>query len=109
HLRARGGVTWSRDGASLAAFVNHIGHLRDPRGATILEIDAMTTVDLAARYLFSGGSGLLDDIGVALSVHNVFDTSPSLIRSTLPFEAPYDSTNHNAFGRVVSLEVSKSW
>ena len=69
----------------------------------------MTTIDAAIRVVLDGGKGLADGLEFSLSVQNLLNDKPSVIRTTVVYNAPYDSTNYSAIGRFINLTVSKRW
>jgi iron complex outermembrane receptor protein len=109
HWRARGGFTWQRSALTFSGFVNHIGGTSDNRFPPILRVGSFTSVDLTARLSSGDQSGLLRGVSAILSVSNLFNEQPEVIRNTNPADPPYDSTNYSAIGRFVSLTISKSW
>ncbi len=109
HFRGRAGAVVEGGALIASAYVNYTGSLKDVRNDPTVHIGSMTTVDLNARYAFQSDSRLFSGIDVALSVQNILDTHPSLIKTTQMYESPYDSTNFSAFGRVLSFTVSKKW
>lgn len=108
--RARGSITWSSGPVSASAFLSRIGGVTDPRTAPEQDIRGMTTVDLSASYRVpSDGGRIFRDLAVGIAVQNVFDADPAAIATTAPTDTPYDSTNYSPAGRVVSVQVSKTW
>src|SRR6185369_16065187 len=107
HLRARGGATWSDGPLNLSAFANYTGSVRDVRQTPSIRIGALTSFDATARYQLAGEQGPFSDIDLTLSVQNVFNAKPPVIRSNFAFTEPYDSTNYTPFGRFVSFAISK--
>ncbi len=109
HVRARGGAVWKQDALTFAGFVNYTGGVRDVRFTPVADVAAMTTVDIAAHYAIGGGRRLFSNFELGVSAQNLFNRQPSLIRSSQPYEAPYDSTNYSPFGRVLSVSLTKKW
>jgi len=109
HLRARGGATWSDGPLNLSAFANYTGSVRDVRQTPSIRIGSLTSFDATARYQLTRNQGLLGDIDLTLSVQNIFNAKPPVIRSNFAFTEPYDSTNYTPFGRFVSFAISKHW
>jgi outer membrane receptor protein involved in Fe transport len=109
HWRGQGIATWSSGPLSLTGAVNYVGGLRDIRLSPPGRIEAMTTVDLTARYRVEGTRGPLEDLQFALSVQDLFNAKPDPIVVRAPYETPYDSTNYSPVGRLIAIEVRKSW
>lgn len=108
HTKARGSVSWERDGVSLSAFLTYTGGVSDERIVPAVSIDGMTTADFVARVRTSG-TGLLAALDISVTIQNAFNAKPSLIRTTQIFDSPYDSTNYSPIGRYVGLSVAKQW
>lgn len=109
HVRAVGGAVLTTGPLTSAVNVNYTGSVRDVRSTPSVRVGSMTTVDLTARYAFGDRQGLADRLELGLSVQNLFNDQPSLIRTTQLFESPYDSTNYSPFGRFISFTVTKKW
>lgn len=106
--RARGGIGWEQDAFSASAFISHIGPVSDARLARSVKIDGMTTIDLVSRYSVAG-DGVFGGIKIGLSILNLFNEKPASIRTTQPYNTPYDSTNYSPVGRVIGVTVAKAW
>jgi len=74
-----------------------------------IRIGSLTSFDATARYQLAGKRSLLGDFDLTLSVQNIFNAKPPVIRSNFAFTEPYDSTNYTPFGRFVSFAISKHW
>lgn len=109
HWRLRGHAGWTAGPATLSAFLNHTGPLRDTRFSPTARIAAVTTADFTLRYRTGGDAGLLGNLDVAVSVLNAFNAKPTPIRTTLFTDTPYDSTNYSPAGRMISLGITKTW
>lgn len=109
HWRGQGMATWSSGPLSLTAAVNYIGGLHDIRVSPTSTIEAMTTVDLTARYRVEGTTGPLKGLEFALCVQDLFNAKPDPIAVRAPYETPYDSTNYSPVGRLIAIEVRKTW
>ena len=109
HVRARGGVTWNDGPLILSSFANYTGSVRDVRQTPSIRIGSLTSVDATARYLIADAKTLLGGIDLTLSIQNLFNAKPPVIRSNFAFTEPYDSTNYTPFGRFISLAISKHW
>lgn len=109
HFRARGGVAWNTGALTLTSFLNYIGSVEDVRSEPVTGVGSMTTLDLTARYTIEQGPSLFRNVELSLSLQNLLNDKPDLIRSTRVYEAPYDSTNYSPVGRFVSIGISKKW
>lgn len=113
--RARGLVSWTREGFSANLFVNHTDSYQDNRITTpvaMREIDAYTTVDTRVAYDFTTRfpSGFLSGFMVALNAQNVLDEDPpSTAISNSGFDTGYDPANANPIGRLIAIEFTKAW
>lgn len=109
HLRGRGELGWTGGNLTVTAALNYIGPVRDTRRSPSARIAGMAPFDLTIRYRRPPGRGLLDGLDIAASAQNLFNEAPTPIATSLYLDTPYDSTNYSAFGRVLSLSVTKSW
>lgn len=108
HLRVRGALSWDSGSLLLNGTVSRIGGVDDTRTSPAVRIGPMTTLDLTARYRFTGG-GLLGGTEIALSAMNLFNAKPDQIATALFSQTPYDSTNYSPIGRFLSVSISKKW
>jgi iron complex outermembrane recepter protein len=109
-LRLRATLTWARHdqhqaGPHLELAVNHTGAYRNPGSTLIPRVSAWTTVDFQAGYRMQGGTGILGGTEITLNVVNLLDHDPPFVDS----QFGYDLYNVQALGRVVSLDIRKSW
>jgi iron complex outermembrane receptor protein len=109
HWRARAAAGWERDSFRLGATVTYIGGTKDNRFAPIVDINNFTSFDINSRIRTAGDEGLLSRITFELSVLNLFNEKPAVIRTTSAAAIPFDSTNYSSIGRSVSLTVRKEW
>ncbi|HLY88556.1 MAG TPA: TonB-dependent receptor [Acetobacteraceae bacterium] len=107
--RGRFGAIWSSKSLTASTYVNVIGRLTDNRSAPVRAIGGMTTADATIRYHAPDNRGLPGGLDVTFSVTNFTDAKPPHIIVSAPYAPPYDSTNHSALGRAVSLTVGKRW
>lgn len=109
HWRSRAGAVWSRAAFSLSGFVNYIGGETDARTTQLSSIGSMTTTDFTFHYMPQNSSTWLHGLDLEISIQNAFDTKPPLIKTTYPYDTPYDSTNYSSFGRFISVSVTEKW
>jgi len=107
--RSRGEIGWERGNFGLTGVASYIGGVVDDRRQPFVRIDSFTSIDLTARLRTSDAAGPFANIGVTLSVLNLFNEKPDLIRTTSPTSYPFDSTNYPSIGRTVSLTITKQW
>ena len=106
-VNGRMGVVWDRAGFSISAFANHVAGVTDTVNDE--KKGSFNTFDATLRYFTGERSGPLAGLGFVLSAHNLFDRGPSLFTPVSATHVPYDSTNHSAIGRLLSVSISKQW
>ncbi|HEX7063203.1 MAG TPA: TonB-dependent receptor [Woeseiaceae bacterium] len=112
-LRANARLGWLYENwtASLTARIEG-GYTNDqtPRidGAQLpdQEVDTWTTLDASVTYRTPEDGAWWSGLRTTLGIQNVFDKDPPIV---LHEEDAIDPSVHNPFGRMVRLEVSKSW
>lgn len=109
HIRARGGLSWSRGPFTLTGDVTHIGGVKDRRRTPTVRVEGMTTLDLTLRVQGGEAAGWLSGWEAIVTAQNLFNAKPDLIATTLPHEAPYDSTNYSPLGRFLAISLSRKW
>ncbi|ADU13888.1 TonB-dependent receptor [Asticcacaulis excentricus] len=102
-LRVRAGLGWRHGGASVQTYVNYMQGLTDDRRQPWVDVPAYTTVDVSGRLQLG------EQTHLSLSVQNLFNQEPPLIFTSYGTETPFDTTNHSAIGRYVSLTLSRSF
>ena len=103
-LRVRGRASWSAGPVSVAAFVNYTDGYRNNTTAPVSRVASWTTLDLQLRY--QAASGLTLTLGAA----NLLDADPPLTPFVLGTRTVgYDGENANPVGRLLSLQVTKTW
>ena len=109
-FRMRGTVDWSQrdfddSGFGVSASLDRLGGYRDPDSAVAYGVAPFTTLDLRFSYRTPMGSGALDGLEFGLNASNVFNNAPPFVDD----ESGYDIVNADPYGRVISLNVQKSW
>jgi iron complex outermembrane recepter protein len=111
-LRVRGGVQWSTDALSAAAFINYVDdYIDDKVTAARTPVKSWTTVDASLRFDLGEifGSGVARDAYATFTITNVFNRRPPPIVA-LPLRADtFDSANADATGRRIGMVVTKRW
>jgi iron complex outermembrane recepter protein len=109
HFRARAGLTWERGPLEAAAFANYIDGELDNTSVPYVRVSSWATFDLQAGYSVKSPIGKTN---FSIAVKNLLDRAPPFVRAdaTNPVTGiGYDTTNADAFGRVVRLSVTESW
>ncbi len=108
-LRARAAATIGA--SSLAAFLNHSGGYRNDAVTPVEQVKAFTTLDAQFGWSFDERKvGPLRGLRAALSVINLLDTRPPYVNNRTVFSAAgFDPEQASAFGRIVALQVTKTW
>lgn len=103
HVRVRAGATWQTERFSLSAFANYTGGVEDARRTTSVDGKSFTTIDLTGR------AHIGDSNELSLTVTNILNEEPSVIYTTAASDTPFDTTNYNALGRVLSISLTRHW
>jgi iron complex outermembrane receptor protein len=109
NLKMRGTTSWQqrRWGATLA--VNFQNHYTDTASEPTRPISSYVTFDSQVRYeLAPFSDGYLANTRLELSAINVFNKSPPFLNNAVA-HLGYDQENADPFGRLVSLQVRKTW
>jgi outer membrane receptor protein involved in Fe transport len=109
HWRGRAGAVWEGQRTGLSAFVNYVGGRIDNRFPENQSIGAFVTLDLSASLRTGPRSGAPGDFEFRVSALNLLDAKPHQIRTVLPGEVPFDSTNESSVGRFLGVSVRKVW
>jgi iron complex outermembrane receptor protein len=104
-LRARLGLTWRRGGWNALAALNTVSGYDNNTVTPVQEVDAYGTVDLRLAYQVQSTSGWLKGVTVALEAQNLFDEDPPFVNVS----GGYDSQSASPIGRLVGVNLSKSW
>jgi iron complex outermembrane receptor protein len=109
-FKARARASWSSDTLGAALFVNYVDGYTNNLNDAPEHVDAWTTVDLQLSYRFGADHGGLKGLRVALNASNLFDRDPPYAAYYLGLTTMgYDPENASPLGRVMSLQVTKSW
>lgn len=112
-LRGRGQVGWNKEGFGANVFVNYVGSYTNTlplTGRPRSKVPAWVTLDLGLSYAVPKGSSILSGLRLAVNVQNVTNEDPPIVltRAGNNYGA-YDPSNANVFGRIISLQVTKSF
>lgn len=109
-FRARAHLSWQSDRWGAALFANYVDGYTNKTNATPQHVAAWTTFDLQLSYRFNADHGAARGLRVALGATNLFDRDPPYAAYFIGiFTSGYDPENANPLGRVVSLQLTKSW
>ncbi|SEH19260.1 iron complex outermembrane recepter protein [Sphingopyxis sp. YR583] len=110
-LRMRGLVGWNSDSWSLSAQANYTGHYSNNILAPAERVKSWLTIDAQVGYRFTDRKGALSGLSLSLGATNLFDRDPPYAAFSFNgiTAVGYDPQNANPIGRVVSLQLTKSW
>lgn len=105
----RGTLGWQSERFGANLYVNHIGSYTNDAGVPGVPLDTKvpgwTTFDASVRFSLSNegpGRGL----SLTVSARNLFDRDPPVVLNGF---LPFDSQNANIFGRIMSVELRKTF
>lgn len=101
-LRARITASWTHGPALVTTSVNHVGDLATESGRRIAP---WTTVDLQGSW--RGEVLAARNLTLTLNVQNLFDQDPPFYDN--PLAIGYDPANADPLGRMISLQLTKTW
>jgi iron complex outermembrane receptor protein len=106
-LRLRGRLTLSNGPWSASAFVNYVDSYRNTSVVPAARVSSWTTVDLQLGYDLGK---ILPGTRLSLSASNLFDRKPPYVENANIFSASgYDPDNASPVGRLVALQLVKTW
>jgi outer membrane receptor protein involved in Fe transport len=109
-LRLRGRANWRNDRWGAALFVNYLDSYTNLTNVTPQRVDGWTTVDAQLSYRLPNRRGPLAGLRLALSATNLLDADPPYAAYNLGLSVTgYDPDNASPLGRVISIQVTKSW
>ncbi|WP_336969330.1 TonB-dependent receptor domain-containing protein [Sphingobium aromaticiconvertens] len=109
-LRLRGRAAATLGKASAAAYLNFVNGYLNNGVAPVERVQSWTTLDLQLGYELGGDRGPLHGARLALSVTNLFDSSPPYVNNRTPFSASgFDPENASPVGRMIAFQLVKSW
>jgi iron complex outermembrane recepter protein len=109
NLKMRACASWQqrRWGGTLG--INFQNHYMDTVSEPNRPISAYTTFDTQLRYeLGASGDSYLANTRLELNAINVFNKSPPFLNNAVA-QLGYDQENADPLGRLVSLQVRKTW
>lgn len=112
-LRGRAQVGWNKDGFGANAFVNYVGSYTNTlplTGRPQSKVPAWVTLDLGLSYSVPKSSSILSGLRLSLNVQNVTNEDPPIVLTQAGNNyGAYDPSNANIFGRIFSLQATKSF
>lgn len=103
-LRLRGRLSYSKGPWAAGAFVNYVGGYTNQLVTPNKPVSSWTTVDARLAYRWPQGTT------VSLSASNLFDRDPPFAEIKSSYSAiGYDGEKASPVGRLIALEVSRSW
>ena len=109
-LRIRGRALWNNDRWGASLFVNYLDSYTNLTNVTPERIHSWTTVDAQISYRVPARHGPVSGLRIALSATNLFDSDPPYAAYNLGLLVTgYDPDNASPLGRVISLQMTKSW
>ena len=113
-LRLRGNIGLSRGNFASSLFINYVDSYESDETGVLEPVDSWTTVDINAAYRFDDGrhNAMLNNLRLSLNIVNLFDEEPPFVdqfRGLSRVGQNYDGANANALGRVVSVQLEKSF
>jgi len=109
-IRARGHAGWSSGRWGSVLTINYVDGYSNRLLGTPEQVGAWTTFDLQFSYAIPEREGPLGGLRIALSASNVFDRDPPYAAYAVGTTTyAYDPENASPVGRLISLQVSKTW
>ncbi|MVZ98155.1 TonB-dependent receptor [Sphingorhabdus sp. IMCC26285] len=108
-FRLRAAANYRADGLMLTSALNFTGALKDRRFAIERQLKPGATVDVGASYDIIGGSDRDAGLSVSVTINNLLNDKPEIIRTTGPTDTPYDSTNFSPIGRFIAIGIRRHW
>jgi iron complex outermembrane recepter protein len=116
HWRVRGTLQWARNEFASSVTINYANAYENTLFSPSQPIGSWTTLD--AHFSYDSGavaSSLVRNLNVTLSVQNLTNRRPPFVQiPPADIQAggnavPYDGTNASAVGRLIAVQVTKSW
>jgi iron complex outermembrane receptor protein len=109
NLKMRGALSWQQRRWGGTVGINFQNHYVDTVSEPNRPISAYTTFDTQLRYeLAPFGASFLANTRLELNAINVFNQSPPFLNNAIA-QIGYDQENADPYGRLVSLQVRKTW
>ena len=109
NLKAVGTINWQQQHFGATLGVNFQNHYTDTASSPERNIRAFTTLDAQIRYEFGPYmDSWLRNVRIDLNAINVFNVSPPFLNNAVA-RLGYDQENADPLGRLLSLQIHKSW
>jgi outer membrane receptor protein involved in Fe transport len=109
NYRLRVTANYAHHGFRLTSSLNYTGALKDLRFASAGRVSPSATVDLGASYDLIAEESKEPGLSVSLTINNLLNDKPDMIRVTGPTDTPYDTTNYSPIGRFVAIGIRRQW
>lgn len=113
-VRARANASWTDQVFGVNLFVNYVGSYLNNATITIggvrqpdVKIPAWATVDLGLNYTVKDEGGMFGGLRASVNVQNLLNSEPPIVISSA--NTSVDFQNANAFGRMITFQISKSF
>lgn len=113
-LRGRGSITWQRGMFTVSPSVNVVGSYTNNLPITVngvlqpvRKVPRWTTTDLLVALDLDGAGAMAKGLRGSLTVRNVFDKDPPVVLSANG--NAFDPQGANPFGRIATLQLTKSF
>lgn len=107
--RARGTVRFQWEDLTVNLAGNYQSALIDRRPNDTQRLAPWATLDLGLRYTAIRRDGRDPGLEFSITVQNLFDKEPEVLRLVGPTSTPFDSTNFSAIGRFVAFGIRRHW
>jgi iron complex outermembrane receptor protein len=108
-LKMRGALSWQQRRWGATVGVNFQNHYMDTVSQPNRTVKSYTTFDTQLRYeLASFGAGFLENTRLELNAINAFNESPPFLNNQIA-AIGYDQENADPYGRLLSVQVRKTW
>jgi iron complex outermembrane receptor protein len=109
NLRMRATAGWEFAGFAAQVAANFANGYHDIASTPPRRIDSWTTIDVQLRYdVPENFSRWLQGTRLELNARNVFNVDPPFLNNQI-VGIGYDQENANPYGRLLSLELRKTW
>lgn len=108
--RVRGRASLELGSVGLAAFVNHTAGYRNTAVSPVEQVASWTTLDVQVSKTFGAADGPMRGTRLSLSATNLFNANPPYVNNRTPYSASgFDPEQASAAGRVIALQLVKTW
>ncbi len=109
NLKMHGTLAWQQRRWGAALGVNFQNHYRDVASEPHRAVSAYTTFDTQLRYeLAPFSTGVLLNTRLELNATNLFNQGPPFLNNQVA-GLGYDQENADPYGRLISIQVRKTW